>query len=244
MLFGIPEKYLARGLLWGLGGSRDCLAAELVLPAWSWAAWKHAPWYAISHLDRPPRTVDPVDLESFGHLVWLFYNDPQGAGDDDITSSNTRGVRPITEDRLWFSRGPDPRDLTGLSQGEYEREILEASRAGDFAEDVALWRRCVHGPYDGRYDRDYVRANISDRDGESLGITDPMHVDWAAKHFTLGSEHYVFGIAAGGNSSWTWKPATDDWNVLYVMIAARLEGDPGVFTPKRWRCRPATLDRR
>ncbi|KAK3320149.1 heterokaryon incompatibility protein-domain-containing protein [Cercophora scortea] len=41
--FGIPENYLSQGLLWGLGGSRACLTKELGLPAWSWAAWKHAP---------------------------------------------------------------------------------------------------------------------------------------------------------------------------------------------------------
>jgi hypothetical protein len=92
-LFGLPEKYLLRALLWHHRGPSDKRYAVEGVPSWSWAAWEGNATYGYEV--NSPCTVNPLESRedcTIGSLVRFHYSDPK------------RGFRSIEDGRQWFTK--------------------------------------------------------------------------------------------------------------------------------------------
>ncbi|GKT40328.1 uncharacterized protein ColSpa_00509 [Colletotrichum spaethianum] len=221
MLFGIPERFMLQGLLWGHEGTKGLATEPLGLPTWTWAAWEGQ----VNFRDHPLRFLQPLSRFHFGNLVSIFYCDQD------------RGVsrlRPLEEERLWFNSQPLEGGHANAAQ-QVLWNTTNKSRAGD--DPVAVWTNCVHGPLNALEHVDidditraraeahphclafnttvaslrlgllpsdeedngtdtHIRMGIYSQQGGLVGETALMDRRWAQKQFDAEAYH-VFALAAG-----------------------------------------------
>ncbi|KAI1378636.1 hypothetical protein F4677DRAFT_465767 [Hypoxylon crocopeplum] len=144
LLFGLPERYFLRALLWRHTNQMKAEDADLKFPTWSWAGWEGA----INYRPMAPYSLESVD--AIGSLVKFYFVDPE------------KGIRPVGEEEHFFSGvglgGLAHNDRLLRYEGNLRHMMLsQLDDVGDRA--VATWRECGHNPWDA-----LVYRNLSQND--------------------------------------------------------------------------------
>jgi hypothetical protein len=208
LLYGLPERYLLRSLLWRSDDYAQGRDESLGLPSWSWAAWDGSVDYGFTEFRAQGAPVDGYAMDAFkpwhipevGSLVTFFYSDHSAV------------VRRVDEGRWWFTN----REMDG---GEFAA-LQESLRDDPYNQTADVhqamlaytWELCCHNPVEARR-----HADITEEARAKAAATP------GCLAFTTTCARLTLRPAAHNTAS-PMAPA-----VYFDMYSAATDGRPGRF---------------
>lgn len=217
-LFGLPERYLIRSMLWGpqdynVSRPRD---AGFAIPTWSWAAWCGGVQYTTVLGNYNWAEDVGHNAEDYGTLVRMF------------TFDSTKTLRRMGIEERWFQEStpftelentPLPNTKTAVakywaqsptevwqtcpqnpwsvfSQTVFEQPALDCARALDGALVFNTTIASLTLRHRTRY-TDRSVLDICDPEGYSVGRMQRMTNEWRAAHMSLSKSHHFIVLCAG-----------------------------------------------
>lgn len=142
MIFGLPERWLARALLWGPIGDTKPRLEVPEIPSWSWASLSNKANYRVNKYDS---RVSPL-----ASIVRFWYQDP------------VQGLRKLKVEETWMGQP--------LTIDQFDRLVMTPELAGMEAVPTVLlstktWRASPHNPWEvlGRQTLDPSARNAASR---------------------------------------------------------------------------------
>lgn len=213
LVYGLPQRFLARALLWINDNDLSQRSDVGNIPSWSWAAWEGRSLYDFN---------SGMEKLTIGTLVrfYLYQSD--------------RGMRRIDEDEVWFFRKVNLDTLEQLPKVDPLYPEMRFMPDFNTAEDD--WRACLHNPWSvamhGPIDHvqvpgletrtalvfnttsalvtlriptivnaaqlpGFVRLEILDDMGVVVGQTARILQTWAETNLDLSAKHEIIVVAAG-----------------------------------------------
>ena len=147
IIFGIPEKYMARSLMWSCCGVLPRRSETPQIPSWSWASWLGAVdyrWLSSVGRIRDVALLDGEDLYDTVSIVTFYLQDSE------------KGLRKLqTEDR-WLRHVASIEDIACSTTFPPETMHNTKEQEGHMTLPAAqvtkeIWGECPHNPWETVY---------------------------------------------------------------------------------------------